>query len=354
LDIALKSVSSCVPKGRITNEDAIAWFIQNNKENLDDGKMEFIRYSFGKKLDFLGNRTRSACLDGENYINLVMHSAERAVETSGIPTEEIDGIIGTGMTNPVREPTLAAVIAHGFGLDKGIYFDVNDTCNSFMKCLTIASLLLQCGRCRNVLITACEAPFEMPHAFQENLKLENMDYLDNRFSNLLLGTGAGSIILGTGDSNRKLLRIREKNQVVNWDASVITVADTAFPENRYKKDSILGFWTDARNISSEWRRGIVSFTRETMGAWQMDIKAADKVFIHQLGDNVTFAVLRELGLDKAKAPVNTYNEIGNLASANIPVLVDRAQNTGLLEKGDSLLWLSGGGGFSYSVAHVAW
>ncbi len=354
MDIILRSVSSCVPDKRITNDDVIQMFIQNNQLGFNTEELAFIQYSFSKKLEFLGNRTRSACTAKDSYVDLALSAAKTAIEKAGIYASEIDCIIGTGITNPVREPTLAALIAHELDLVRGIYFDVNDTCNSFMKSLSIASLFLESGRCKNVLIVACEAPFEMPHVFQKNLALDTMDQADNRFSNLLLGTGAGSVILSREGNGSVLKKIREKNETINWDASIVTVANSRLPDTRYQKNRLLGFWTDARNISSEWRRGIVEFVEETMDKWDMDVRTQDVLLLHQLGDNVTYSVLKQLGVEQEKSPVNTYNDLGNLASANIPVLMDRAAQDNCLKKGDSVLLISGGGGFSYSVAHIIW
>jgi len=353
-DIYIQAVSHYVPSGRMTNEQVMKMLEDENRFVLSDEELKFVYYGNKRKLEFLGGSTRSFCTDGEGYVDMAVNVAKGALEKAGIKASEIDCLIATGISNPIREPSLSIIIAHEIGMENGIFFDITDACNGFMQSVRTACLYLKSGICRNALVVACESPLEVKESLKAGFEVEHISQIDNRFSNLMIGTGAGAVLLGCEGDRRRLVNLDEKMESKDWDASIITFPDVKIPETRYGKTRLRGFWTDARNISSIWRRGTVKFIQESVEKWNIHLDDIDIFLLHQLGDNITFSILKQIGVDKTKAPLNTFNEYGNLASANIPVLMSIAEEKGIVKEGTSVLLASGGGGFSYSAAHLIW
>ena len=354
MNMYIQAVGHYVPNGRLTNEQVMELLEEENRSILSDEELKFVSYGNKRKLDFLGCRTRSYCVDGEGYVDMAVMAAQRAIEKAGISPHEIDCILATGICNPIREPSLAVVVANAIGIENGIFFDISDACNGFMQSIRTASLYLNAGVCRRILIVACENPVEIKEPLQAGFAVEHISQIDNRFSNLMIGCGAGALLLSKEENRHRLINLEIKMESKNWDSSLVTLPNVKLPPTRFGKTHLKGFWTDARNISSVWRRGSVSFIQECLEKWRLGLEAIDLFLLHQLGDNVTFSILKQIGVNKHKAPLNTFNEYGNLASANIPVLMSLAEEKGILEQGLSVMLVSGGGGFSYSVAHVIW
>jgi 3-oxoacyl-[acyl-carrier-protein] synthase III len=62
----------------------------------------------------------------------------------------------------------------------------------------------------------------------------------------------------------------------------------------------------------------------------------------------------KLKADHAKAPVNTYRELGNMAMVNIPVNLGMLDRNGIVGRGDSVLLVSSSCGLSYALVHLVW
>ena len=86
----------------------------------------------------------------------------------------------------------------------------------------------------------------------------------------------------------------------------------------------------------------------------MTIGDFDVLVMHQLGNNVTFATLDKLQVKHEISPINTFNECGNMASANIPVNLALLEEQGKVKKGDSVLLVSSACGLSFSLIHIEW
>jgi 3-oxoacyl-[acyl-carrier-protein] synthase III len=145
----------------------------------------------------------------------------------------------------------------------------------------------------------------------------------------------------------------EEKNINNWDSTLFLNPFIKLENTRYKnKES--GIWADGRCISSTIIKEMPDFIKERLKKWNLSNEKIDNVFIHQLGDNVTFATLRSLGIEKNKLPVNMFNEFGNLACANLPVALSIAKEKNILRKRDNILLFSSSCGISYSILHIKW
>jgi 3-oxoacyl-[acyl-carrier-protein] synthase-3 len=245
------------------------------------------------------------------------------------------------------------MLARKLGIRHGDFFDINDTCNGFMKSIDIAGLYIGSGRYGNMLLVACESPYELKDILRLDITIDSPDALDSRLSGLIVGSGAAAMVLGANGDKGRISHYGEQRTSEDWDASILTLPGTAMPGAKYG-DTITGFWSDGRLISSALIREMPMFVTNKLAEWGLDIGAIDLFIHHQLGNNVTFALMDKFKADHGKAPVNTFREYGNMATVNIPVNLAMADEQGLVEKGDSVLLLSSSCGLSYSITHIVW
>jgi 3-oxoacyl-[acyl-carrier-protein] synthase III len=350
-EIHIKSVAHYVPAGRLTNEEVLTRVSRANGRTLSSDELELLLYGSGRKFDFLGIRTRSVCLDGDNTVTMAVAAGQAALRKADLPAAGIECLIATGVSNPYREPSFAAVIARQLGVESADFFDVNDTCNGFLKAIDVASQYLKTGRYRNILIVTSENPYETAAGFGIDYAIGSMAEADNRFSILTVGCGAAAMVLGTDGDGKVIIDYKEKRETANWNASLFTVPGVYLPDAAHGNTSP-GVWTDARLVSARVIREIPGFILEALGRWNMTLDDISLILMHQLGNNVTYATLDLLRADRGKAPVNTFNEFGNMASANIPVSLSLAEERGLIKKGDNVLLVSSACGLSYSLVRI--
>lgn len=349
----IQSIGFYVPEGRITNSDVAHMVCGFNADRFNAEDLDFLQYSCTRKFEFLGLDTRSACKEGDNFCTMAEKAAAQALDAAGLTADHIDCLIFSGVTNPYREPSFSNVLAHRLGMAHGDFFDVNDTCNGFIKSLEIAKLYLDSGKYATILLACAESPFELMDPMQLQVYLDDLDQMDTRLSGLLVGTGAAAMVVGRKGQGKKVVHYHNQRTSRNWDASMLAMPGTASPGSKFG-DTLVGFRSDARLISSELIRHMPGYIQKTLASWEMSADDVDWFVFHQLGDNITFAVMDKLKADHAKAPVNTFRELGNMATVNIPVNLGLLDRKGLVGQGDSVLLVSSSCGLSYALVHLVW
>ncbi len=354
-NILIESLGYHIPSGRIRNEDMITKVKDANLNTLSEDDLELLAYSCQRKFEFLGIATRSAPIDpvADNFVTMAVKASQKALSSMENGDTIIDCIILSGISNPFREPSGACIIAHELGLEAIDHFDINDTCNGFLKAIEIATLYIKSKAYRNILVVTCENPFELERGLGMNLTVNTVDEMDNRLSNCIIGAGAAAVVLSEGRKNRRILEYRNKKETAHWDSSLIRIPYTGLPPTKYGKQ-IDGFWADARGISAELITTNPAFIKECLDDWNIGKSSISHVVLHQLGNNITFAILDKLRFPHDIAPVNTFSEFGNLGTVNIPVNLALSQERGYLHKGDTILLVNSACGFTYSAALIEW
>jgi 3-oxoacyl-[acyl-carrier-protein] synthase-3 len=353
--VYIRSIGYYIPQGRLTNSEVLKRLRKANQHHLKEEDLELLVYGSGRKFEFLGIDSRSICAqkDGDNTVTMAVNAARNALAAARLECGELDCVISCGVSNPFREPTFALVLAHMLGMESGDFFDINDTCNGFLKSMDVAARYMAAGMYKHVLITASENPYELAPGLGIDYTVPDLAGADNRFGALLAGSGAAAVVLSVEGDERRIINYREKRETLNWDASVLTVPGIALPGGAPLPPDC-GFRTDARLISSQVIKDIPAFAADTVAEWNMTLEDFNLFIMHQLGNNVTFATLDRLKLDHARAPINTFREYGNMASANIPVNLALAEEQGKVHRGDSVLLLSSACGLSYALMHIQW
>lgn len=356
--VLIRAIGYYVPEGRISNERVMELFHQANASWISDEQFEEIYRNNKKRFDFLGIQTRSACKDiqVDNAVNMAKIACQRALDSSGLSKDDIDCLIMVGLSNPFREPTFANVVAKTLGIKSADFFDINDTCNGFMKAMEIASLYIKSGKYKNVLIGTSENPYEFGlygHGIGEDYILDDINDINYKFSIFICGSGAGAMIFSSEGSGCRFNNYAELRETDTWDVSWYTFPYLNTPPTIYGK-KVRGYWTDARRIASGILNNMPVFVKNKLEDWKLDIKDIDYVFSHQLGDNITWGILDQLHIDPAKSPINPFKEYGNMASANIPVILGKAIEQKLFKPGDRILLMSSGAGLSLLIADLEW
>jgi 3-oxoacyl-[acyl-carrier-protein] synthase-3 len=354
-DVHINSIGYYIPAGRLSNDEVMARIREANENRLGKEDLELLLYGNRRKFEFLGIRTRSCCReeDGDNTVTMALKAARAALKRTEMPGDGVDCLIVSGVSNPFREPSFALALARQLDIACGDFFDINDTCNGFMKSMDVARQYIGTGKYGNVLLVTSENPYEIARGMGIDYALRDMSEADTTFSTLLVGSGAAAVVLSAKGSGKRIVDYREKRGTADWDASVLTIPGICLSGSKLGPRSP-GVRTDARLVSAQVIKGVPDFTAEALDQWGMKIADFQLIVMHQLGDNVTFATLDKLHAGREKAPVNTFRECGNMAAANIPINLAIAEEQGRVRGGDSVLLLSSACGISYSLMHVKW
>ena len=354
LNIHLKSIGYYIPNGRKTNEDILRKFKEVN-QHLPPAVLDDILYANQRKLEFLGLKTRTygRMEDGDNAVNMAIKATKDAFSKGNIEPSEIDCVIFTAGCNPFREPTFALLIARQMGIPSADCFDLNDSCNAFVKAFEISDFYLNSGKYRNVLIVTSEHPYEVLKEMESAYYLKDASEADYKVPCLLPGCGAAAVVVSAGGDRKRVVNYAETRSTKDWDIAFFLLTDVYIPPNRFGTE-YHGPITDGRDISALVLKEFSEYIRKTLDDWHMAPEDIDFIASHQLGRNITFGLLDLAKIDHRASPFNTFPECGNMGTANIPVNLALAEEKGLLKPGDSILLLSSFLGLAYSVTHIIW
>ena len=352
-DLKIAGLGYYIPEGRVDNEKMLGKIESANKETLSDDERELLLYSCRRKFEFLGIRTRSAPQDDDTFVSMAIRAAKAAMKRESPESESVECVIACGISNPFKEPSAACIIAHELGFTTVDHFDVNDTCNGFLKAIEIAGLYISAGTYGSVLVVTAENPYELERGLGMNITVNTVEEMDYRLSNCIVGSGAAATIITQGTGERVILHYRNCKASDNWDGSCIRIPHTHLPATKYGKP-VDGFWADARGMAAELIRENPVFVNKCLDEWGICPSDINYAVMHQLGNNITFAILDKVGIPQEKAPLHTFHECGNMGSSNIPVNLAIAEENGLLHRDDLVLLINSACGYTHSAAIVKW
>ena len=92
---------------------------------------------------------------------------------------------------------------------------------------------------------------------------------------------------------------------------------------------------------------------ETLTRKNLTVDKIDLLIPHQMNRRIIEACAERLGLPMERIMVN-IEKYGNTSSASIPLAMDEARQTGRLKKGDTVVLVTFGGGFTWGTMVLKW
>ncbi len=83
------------------------------------------------------------------------------------------------------------------------------------------------------------------------------------------------------------------------------------------------------------------------------LDSVDLVIPHQANIRILNKLAERLEIPREKLFINV-SKYGNTSAASIPIALDEANNEGLISAGDTVLFCTFGGGFTWGAALIKW
>lgn len=279
-------------------------------------------------------------------------AARKAVETSGIDAEELDGIIlahnfgniPAGKVQTDTLPSLASRVKHDLGISNPncVAYDILFGCPGWLQGLIIARNYILAGEGKKFLIIGAEALSRVldPH------DRDSMIYAD----------GAAASVLEMVDETE--------------NSGILSVASQTFAKDEayylyYDKSYNSALKNDTRYIKMQGHKIYEFALNRVPAAMQMcldksgvDISEVKKILIHQANEKMDEAIVKRFyrlykqTMPKSIMPM-TIGYLGNSSVATIPTLLDVILKKELenheLNKGDVVLMASVGAGMNINA-----
>ncbi|MCP4291312.1 MAG: ketoacyl-ACP synthase III [bacterium] len=286
--------------------------------------------------------------DGRTVLNgaeMGAKAAERAIANAGIENSDIDQVIFATLNPDVAFPGNGVFIEELLGLNTAGAMDIRNQCTGFVYGLAAADGFIRAGTAKTVLVIGGEI---------QSTALDKSDR--GRDMSVLFGDGAGAVVV----------------QAKEGDQGVI--ASVLHSQGRYARD----LWLEGPVATMEGRidsamidegrhfpkmNGQIVFKHATRRFCESINEVLEKggftpedidlMVPHQANQRITDAVGQRLGL-KPEQVFSNIAKYGNTTAATIPIALAEAVEEGRLKKGDLLVTVAFGSGFTWGANLVRW
>ncbi len=278
----------------------------------------------------LGAVERRAAGVDETCSDIIVQAARRVLEAAETAPTDLDRLIVSATPGDYFEPCTAAVVQYKLGA-RCASIDVGMSCVGWVAGLDYALRCIATGD-RKVLVMAGTIVSKGTAFF-------------NPMHRAIFGDGAGGVLLERTDGPGQFLAGALWTDGQYHD--MITMPHLAsVPTARVPEDYRGSFYMgDARIIHQALKDNLppgLEAVFQTAGLTREDI---DVAFVHQPSKPLFEAAVKASGVPREKL-VEDYHLYGNTISAELPISLDENVRNGRIKRGDTVLKITFGAGFS--------
>lgn len=249
--------------------------------------------------------------------------------------EDIDCIIVGTLTPDFFFPSTAVSSINQLKATNAWGFDLSAACSGFCYGLSVATAMIQQGTVRNVIICGAD---------RMSSTTNNFDYK----TAVLFGDGAGAVLLeGTNDPKQiikgNLCKVKADNLEDVYFKTPFNTEDWS-----HEKFELEG--------GKVYRSGVtlmVETIKEYLKEHNLSLNDFDHIIPHQSNLNMLKDTARELQTDISKFKIN-IQKVGNTGGASIPICLSEFVKKGEIKKGERILLVSFGAGYTISIIDLIW
>ncbi|MEQ1354116.1 MAG: beta-ketoacyl-ACP synthase III [Candidatus Acidiferrum sp.] len=320
----ITSVAGCVPPKVLTNADLEKMVATND---------EWIRTR-------TGIRERHIVEKGVPTSTLAVEAAKILLEQTKTDPGEIGMIIVATVTPDMMFPATACVVQEQLGATKAWGFDLSAACAGFAYALTVGSQFAA-GAHKKVVVIGSDTMSSI------------IDYKD-RGTAILFGDGAGAVLLEPAGDNEGILDFAHD---VDGSGGKFLYMPGGGSLNPTSHDTV------DKNMHVVHQEGsqVFKYAVRRMAELAVELlerngfKSSDLALVvpHQANLRIIRAMQERLRIDDSKVMVN-IDRYGNTTAGTIPLGLRDAQAQGLLHKGDLVLLVAVGAGYTTGGILMRW
>lgn len=281
-----------------------------------------------------GIRERHVASPGETTSSIAAAAAMEAIAHSGHSADDIDLVIVGTATPDYLFPSTACLVQDALGAKNAGAFDLQAACSGFIYGLSVASSMISSGALNRVVVAGAEV-------------LTRFLDLEDPVTAPLFGDGAGAVVLEAVDDAEPM------EFLLGADGSggpnvILPAGGSTNPATHETIDAHQHFITMAgRDVFKN------AVKRMSEAGAELGAKGFDLLIAHQANARILVETAEKMGIDMEKVFMN-IDKTGNTSAASIPVAMHDAWTSGRLDKGDRLLLLAFGAGYTWAGGRLIW
>lgn len=321
----------CLPSRVVTNFDVMQMMETSN---------EFI-------VKRTGVERRRHAEPGVAASDLAADACRDAVADAGLEMDQIDLVIMNTITPDHADPGCAFFLQAKLGLPGVPVFDIKQQCAGLIYGLALADHFVRAGTYRHVLVACSEV-----------LSTRIDGSYDGRNIAILLGDGAGAVVVGPADDDSGPAIL---STILHADGRSAKCLYTAAPgsglgrKEHVTEDDIdagrVHFRMDGKAVFENGVARMSEAVAESLAQNRLEKDDVDVLVPHQANLRMLEAIIERTGFPQEKVYINVV-DYGNIASASLPIALHEARQCGMIGTGSLAMLVAFGSGFVWGSALV--
>jgi 3-oxoacyl-[acyl-carrier-protein] synthase-3 len=282
---------------------------------------------------------------GTTGVSLACNAARMAIADAGIDKDAIDYIVYATINPDYAFPGNGVGVEHELELNHVGALDIRNQCTGFVYALAAADGMIRIGAASTVLVIGAE------------IQSTGLDVSTRgRDLAVLFGDGAGAAIVQAADGDRGLICHAMHSQGRHL-RELWGEVPTAL---------VAGRWTDAmlaegrqypqmngRAVFKHATRRFCESIKEVIEKGGVSVDDIALVIPHQANQRITDMVTHRMKLpaDRVYSNIVRY---GNTTAASIPIALAEAVREGRISRGDLVVTVAFGSGFTWGANLIRW
>ncbi len=315
---------SCLPKRVLTNVEL---------ESIVDTSADWIQSRTGIESRHIGGK-------GEKTYQLATQAAKIALAAAGVSAEELGLIVVGTISSHMLMPSSACFVQTEIGAKNAFAYDLNAACSGFLYGLDLADKYIQADHSMKVLVIGAET-------------LSGRLNWQDRNTCVIFGDGAGAAVCGYSDSDRGIIGSNMHSDGNLWKLLCMHAPESTNPDLLVKDNPGAYIQMEGREVFKHAVRAMEDAVRGLLEKEKISKESLSLVIPHQANMRILNKLIDRLNIPKSKVFINV-SKYGNTSAASIPIALDEANSSGLIAQGDTVLFCSFGGGFTWGATLIKW
>lgn len=287
-----------------------------------------------------GMHERRIARDDQATSDLAAEAAKAALADAGIGAEEVDLLIVATLSPDMFFPSTACFVQAKIGAKNAYCYDLGAACSGSLYALETAKNQIACGAVNTALIIGAE-------------KMSTFIDWKDRNTCVLFGDGAGAMVLRATGAKHGIMK-----GVFGSDGTLAHQLWTPGggsrnPMTHEMLDQNMQYLKmEGREV---YKHAVMQMTQSSIDALEKNGLSADdvKLFVpHQANARIIDAIGKRLDVqDRMFLNVEKY---ANTSAAALPIAIDEAAKSVRIAKGELMLLVAFGGGFTWGANIVEW
>ena len=317
--------------------DKIEYYLPKNTEDISNLKIDNPNWKIEAIEDKTGINKRFIADADETTTNMA-YCATKKIINSDLIRKETGFLIFITQSSEFPLPTTACILQEKLALNKScMCFDINLGCSGYIYGLAVAGSLIESEFANSGLIICSEKYSQYISKNNQTCRPIFSDGAAATYVKKDINDFIGPFVMGSdGSGYRNLIVPRVDNFLIK-------------NKNLIKNE----LYMSGADVFTFTMSMVPKCVNNLLNKSNKKIEDIDLFIFHQASKVVLEKLRKTLNIPEEKI-FNNYNEIGNTVSASIPIALKEAENRGKLIKGNDVVLVGFGVGYSWGSCIVKW